>query len=237
MRTQPVENIEAVLGRFQAWAGEQNAVKAKPGVRELTYEEALRSSRYRWPGNDREPARKKTEQDAPVAKAGAKQPTASARKKTAAAVAREDVEREVKKVRSKAAAGSGKSEAKSAPEPQPEAKPAFREVLSSQVMVAEPADISAEAGRQLAISIRLAPAERALIKIRAAEAGLTTSAYIRQCALEVEELRAQVREMIARMERGGTAGAVPLATYTPGFFARWFRRLFLRRSPSLALRV
>ena len=43
MQTQSIENIDAVLGRFQAWAGASNAAETKPGIRELSYEEALRS--------------------------------------------------------------------------------------------------------------------------------------------------------------------------------------------------
>ncbi len=32
MQTQPVDDIEAVLGRFQAWAGVRNAVETKAGI-------------------------------------------------------------------------------------------------------------------------------------------------------------------------------------------------------------
>ncbi len=57
----PPEDIDAVLGRFQAWSATRKATdkttqKTAPkqsddlpdGVRELSYEEALESSRYRW---------------------------------------------------------------------------------------------------------------------------------------------------------------------------------------------
>src|SRR6185437_5389691 len=49
MATRPVEDIEAVLGRFQAWAGARNAAEAA-GIREISYDEALGSDRYRWKG-------------------------------------------------------------------------------------------------------------------------------------------------------------------------------------------
>ncbi len=42
------ENIEAVLGRFEAWTSARKKSDLGEGVRELSYEEALRSSRYRW---------------------------------------------------------------------------------------------------------------------------------------------------------------------------------------------
>lgn len=48
MRTQPVEDIDSVIGRFQAWAGSRNAAEPVPGIRELSYEEALESRRQRW---------------------------------------------------------------------------------------------------------------------------------------------------------------------------------------------
>src|ERR1700745_2620114 len=48
MNTQPpTEDINSIVRRFQAWAGAQAAARAKDGVRELTYDEAIRSRRYR----------------------------------------------------------------------------------------------------------------------------------------------------------------------------------------------
>lgn len=209
MQTQPVEEIEAVLGRFQAWAGTQGRTKTNRGIRELSYDEALGSSRYRWPGANRPSTKKKQAPEPPVAKSETRAAT-QPRRKT--------------QPKAKIAAND-------------RAKPTFREVLEEAVkpvpVVAAPAEPT-ELGRQVAISIRLAPAERAIIKTRAAEAGITASAYIRQCALEMEQLRTQVREAVARMER---RVAVPSTTPKLGFFARCLRRLFHRRSPSLALRV
>src|ERR1700739_3327756 len=57
MHTQPVEDIDAVIGRFQAWAGARSAPEAKPGIRELSYEEALQSRRYRWKGGKTAPVK------------------------------------------------------------------------------------------------------------------------------------------------------------------------------------
>lgn len=210
MQTQPAENIEAVLGRFQAWAGTQSAHKSSRGIRELSYEEALGSSRYRWPGASRPSAKKKQSPEAPSSK----------------------VETRVAAQPRRKAQPRAKAAAKDC------ARPVFREVLEE---AANPAPIKATAhaqpldlGRQVAISIRLAPAERALIKARAAESGITASAYIRQCALEVEQLRAEVRDALARIERGNE---VPLSQPTTSIFTRWFRRIFRPRSPSLALRI
>jgi hypothetical protein len=90
--------------------------------------------------------------------------------------------------------------------------------------------------RQVSMSLRVAPSEQALIKARAAEAGLSVSAYLRQCALEVEKLRAQVHDTLALLERkseqrselspdrGLTAG--PPTPPPGGFFARAGQLLF-----------
>src|ERR1700753_3061785 len=43
----PAEDIHAIVGRFQAWAGTQTAGRPKDDVRELTYEEAIKASRHR----------------------------------------------------------------------------------------------------------------------------------------------------------------------------------------------
>jgi hypothetical protein len=229
MQTQPIENIDAVLGRFQAWAGASNASETKPGIRELSYDEALRSRRYRWKAADDKPAKKKlaAEPDVPPKL----QP---GRLKAAPTKLRETKRKPATQAR------SGNHAAKAASAAKTDAKPAFRDVLAQTVrppevvLAAQPLELS----RQVAISIRLAPAERALIKTRAAEAGISASTYIRQCALEVEQLRAQVQQALAAMERKSmVASAAPASVHTPGFFARLARRFFPGSAPALALRA
>ncbi len=51
--TQSAESLDAVLGRFQAWSDSRNTDSHKTrdmtdGIRELSYEDALQSSPYRW---------------------------------------------------------------------------------------------------------------------------------------------------------------------------------------------
>lgn len=272
MATRPVEDIEAVLGRFQAWAGARNAAETGPGIREIPYDEALASERYRWKGANA------------AKKSGAKASAVSEPVKPADSPAKAEpdkkqriarsLRREHAKVRnhrnssgesmptagSKIAAeskngGGGNHCAAKSPVSRGDAraKPEFRDALAAavrtaEVVVAQPPALT----RQSAISIRLAPSERTLIQTRAAEAGITASAYIRQCALEVEQLRAQVQAAVALMGScNGIAAAsspvsapAPYATpaaqsvvSAPGFFARMRRRLFPSRVPSLALRA
>jgi predicted DNA binding CopG/RHH family protein len=54
------------------------------------------------------------------------------------------------------------------------------------------------------ITIRLSEAECAQLRQRAAESGLTISAYLRSCTLEVESLRAQVKETLAKFRQSGS---------------------------------
>ena len=54
------------------------------------------------------------------------------------------------------------------------------------------------------ITIRLTEAECPQVRARAAEAGLTVSAYLRSCALEVESLRTQVKETVANLRSAKT---------------------------------
>lgn len=238
MQTQPVNDIEAVLGRFQAWAGVRNAVEAKTGIRELSEEEALRSNRYRWKGAHHNATLKETDVDL----GGAAEP---APERVKAGDGKRDIAKKAiaRKGAVKRVAATGSETRKGEPAlrtasaaKKTKAAPEFRETLAEAVRPAEVLAVaqSVEVSRQLGISVRLSPAERALIRTRAAEAGISASAYIRQCALEVEQLRAQVRQAIAAMERGGAAQT---AAPAPGIFVSLVRRFFPRREPTLALRA
>lgn len=274
MHTQPVEDIDAVIGRFQAWAGSRSATETKPGIRELSYEEALQSHLSRWKGGkaaqvkNTRTAGQHTDKlkeepgvmrvpapDAIAARSAARGP-GKARHMPAPAKTHEARHSTAKKVRagtyaSKASRESAsanvpaakrpavaKQEAKAAPRPMPQ----FKEVLANAVRPTE-VIVSAqpsELARQVAISIRLAPSERALLRTRAAEAGITVSAYIRQCALEVEQLRAQVKQTLAAMEYSAKAPGIapePPPMTRPGLLTRLMRRFFPASSPTLVLRA
>lgn len=61
------------------------------------------------------------------------------------------------------------------------------------------------------ITIRLSAPECAQLRQRAAEAGLTISAYLRSCTLEVESLRAQVKEALAQLKTAPVPASEPQA--------------------------
>ncbi len=71
--------------------------------------------------------------------------------------------------------------------------------------------------RAASVTIRLSKIECARLRERAAEAGLTISAYLRSCALEAETLRAEVKRTLAELK---TAAETP----SPAAQARkpWF---------------
>ena len=86
-----------------------------------------------------------------------------------------------------------------------------------------------ESRKSASITIRLSEAEGAQLRARAAEAGLTVSAYLRSCAFEVEALRTQVKQ--ALIEFRSTASTEeqsppqrafsPLPTWRARLFPRW----------------
>ena len=58
--------------------------------------------------------------------------------------------------------------------------------------------------KEASITIRLSREEDAQLRKRAAEAGLTVSAYIRSCTFEAESLRALVKDTLTQLRTGGT---------------------------------
>ena len=87
--------------------------------------------------------------------------------------------------------------------------------------------------KNASITIRMSKEECAQLHKRAAEAGLTVSAYLRSCTFEAESLRALVKDTMAQL-KSATAAGRPTATAGTriGLFA-WLMRLFSpwQRSP------
>lgn len=81
------------------------------------------------------------------------------------------------------------------------------------------------------ITIRLTANEQAQLQARAAEAGMSTSAYLRSCIFEAESLRAQVKTALAQMraaadEPRGSEEKRPALPAQRRFslFPRWMHR-------------
>ncbi len=82
------------------------------------------------------------------------------------------------------------------------------------------------------VTLRLSPRECEQVHARAADAGLTVSAYLRSCIFEVETLRVQVKEALAHLRPGSVPDAAtqwtePLAAtpkdWRSRLFAHWHR--------------
>jgi len=85
--------------------------------------------------------------------------------------------------------------------------------------------------KRASITIRLSEQECAQLRQRAAEAGLSVSAYLRSCTLEVEDLRAQVKATLAEM-RSATPPKMEPRTADPIAGNQWWSRLLGRRHAS-----
>jgi hypothetical protein len=85
--------------------------------------------------------------------------------------------------------------------------------------------------RTASVTVRLSPAESASLHQRAAEAGLTVSAYLRSCTVEAETLRAQVKEALAELRNAGTRESKSHAskkTEKSATEKKWVARLLAR---------
>ncbi len=82
--------------------------------------------------------------------------------------------------------------------------------------------------RQASVTIRLSQAECARLHERAAEAGVTVSAYLRSCTFEAEALRAEVKAALADLRAAALKEkpAVPVQEQRSWF--GWFARLLPR---------
>ncbi len=76
------------------------------------------------------------------------------------------------------------------------------------------------------ITIRLSSADCDQLHQRAAEAGLTVSAYLRSCTLEAETLRALVKDTLAQLRAGSPRPTQSAAAQAPRFsWLAWLLRL------------
>jgi len=114
--------------------------------------------------------------------------------------------------------------------PHPEAQPIFNRE-SKATAEQEPSLYRASSYernlKDASITIRMSKAECAQLHKRAAEAGLTISAYLRSCTFEAESLRAMVKDTLAQLHPV-TVQAKP-AEIAPSRFrslVRWLARLF-----------
>jgi hypothetical protein len=120
------------------------------------------------------------------------------------------------------------TEAASEATPQPAACPAANPRREADRRCAAPLERNL---KDASITIRMSQAECAQLHRRAAEAGLTVSAYLRSCTFETESLRAMVKDTLAQL-RSATAQAKPAAAPRRSRvrkLARWLTSLLTPR--------
>lgn len=64
-----------------------------------------------------------------------------------------------------------------------------------------PGFVQTQLRKTSSVTIRLSKSDCERLRLRAAEAGLTVSAYLRSCAFEVESLRTQVKQALAQIRQ------------------------------------
>ncbi|MGP8253580.1 MAG: plasmid mobilization protein [Terracidiphilus sp.] len=87
--------------------------------------------------------------------------------------------------------------------------------------------------KSASITVRMSQAECAQLKQRAAEAGMTISAYLRSCTFEAEALRGQVKDALAQLRAAASAETkqpAPAPDRPPRF--GWLPRIFASEAPT-----
>jgi hypothetical protein len=75
------------------------------------------------------------------------------------------------------------------------------------------------------VTVRLSARESEQLHLRAGEAGLTVSAYLRSCAFEVESLRAEVKSTLAQLRPAVEINPESVQPVTRRSWPRFFTRL------------
>jgi hypothetical protein len=83
--------------------------------------------------------------------------------------------------------------------------------------------------KSIALSLRVSDAEQARIRSCAARASLSVSAYLRQCALGVDDLRGQVELALGELQKQeARVAAQPGLSAIPSILGRFAMRCFRR---------
>jgi hypothetical protein len=129
---------------------------------------------------------------------------------------------------------NGFEDSEPAATPQPAARPAAYALPTATVE--HSATLFERNVKDASITIRLSKAECEQLHRRAAEAGLTVSAYMRSCTFEAESLRAMVKEAMTQLRAATTPASVAKpASSHPSWLrsaAHWPSRLLTPRQSS-----
>jgi len=110
------------------------------------------------------------------------------------------------------------------PAPRTATAPAARTASASQESPAVSAS-GQKARRAASVTVRLSASEAEQLHLRAAEAGITVSAYMRSCAFEVDALRAEVKSTVAELRAATAARPEPPPVRKRPWFRIWSRHV------------
>lgn len=82
--------------------------------------------------------------------------------------------------------------------------------------------------KSASVTVRLSTLEYAQLHSRAAEAGLTVSAYLRSCTFEAESLRALVKDALAQLKTEPATGDSPASQSGRQGIRHWLTRIWPR---------
>ena len=173
----PVEEIDAIMVKYSAWASSRAADPPPPsGIREVSYSSALHASNARRKVRTDLvlPAENPSEPPKPPHTPKVRQPKSPSTRRQPPAVL------------------SAVPAKKSARQPTP-----VQPKVSSEMQ---------PANRVVSLSVRLAAEECALVRMRAAESRLSVSAYLRQCVLDVDAMRIFVEKISAELHATAASG-------------------------------
>lgn len=103
----------------------------------------------------------------------------------------------------------------------------------SAFQMLETPSLKLETRRTASVTLRLSKDESVQVRARAAEAGLTVSAYFRSCAFEVEQLRTQVKQLLAEMRtQKPVMSSQPSASHETPHRSSWWAALICWFSPT-----
>jgi len=114
-------------------------------------------------------------------------------------------------------------------------QPAFRDVLKGTAALVAAAQPGAalERGKSTSLTLRVSDGEQARIQACAAQANLSVSAYLRQCALGVDDLRNQVELALSTLHQQQARSAPqPGLSAIPGILGRCVVQCLRRLRPN-----
>jgi predicted DNA binding CopG/RHH family protein len=216
-RTDPKPAPRSVPKNEDGWLDEGLA----NDVASLSYERALRAhARYRSSDFDYDPAGEAFPEPAAQKKAAprVKKPLPTKKIALEQAAPEVSVTAVARKTRSRKQIPTVVPAFAPTVEAAPERTPA-KTALKSQSRATTPskkAMVCVSKRKNASVTIRLCDSEYEQLRDRADEAGMTISAYLRSCTLEVESLRTQVKSVLAEMKAASYAqGLMPAPKEKP----------------------